>query len=282
MNGASISMAQYKFPKLTDSRDFEYLILDCYRALYPEANVSMYGRPGQKQDGIDIIVQMEAAQWCIQCKNYDAVSVSQIDTWINDCTYYEKHPFQKLIIATAAPEDTRITDHLLYDIQQPFQVEYVSWEKICGYIEQFPNIYQAYYGNLEAKNAFKNDFLEIINHYSIMAFLRMNPINEGMHIDLPGCLDDCHEALQRLLDFNADKTHSLLYEKIACFMSLLESYSGYLSTIMFPVVFSQAESYLEYRPFPEVRDHLRKEEEPIVYQYRCDLSVLLGEIIDIV
>ena len=160
-------MAQYKFPKLTDSRDFEYLILDCYRALYPEANVSMYGRPGQKQDGIDIVVQTAAAQWCIQCKNYETVSISQINTWINDCTYYEKHPFQKLIIATAAPEDTRITDHLLYDIQQPFQVEYVSWEKICGYIEQFPNIYHAYYGNLEAKNAFKNDFLEIINNYSI-------------------------------------------------------------------------------------------------------------------
>ena len=65
-------------------------------------------------------------------------------------------------------------------------------------------------------------------------------------------------------------------------MNLLESYSGYLSTIMFPVLYSQDSAYLQYRPFPEVRDHLRKEEEPIVYEYRCDLSALLDEITDIV
>ena len=192
MNGVFIRMPQYKFPKLADSRDFEYLILDCYKALYPEANVYMYGRQGQKQDGIDIIVQMSAARWCIQCKNYDSVSVAQIDTWIDDCTYYDKHPFQKLIIASAAPEDTKIADHLLYDVKKPFQVEYVSWKRICGYIEQFPNIYQAYYGNLEAKNTFKKDFLAITAKYCIRDFLRLNPINEGMHINLPECLDDCH------------------------------------------------------------------------------------------
>ena len=282
MNGVFIRMPQYKFPKLADSRDFEYLILDCYKALYPKANVYMYGRQGQKQYGFDFLVQMSAAQWCIQCKNYEAVSVAQIDTWIEDCTYYDKHPFQKLIIASAAPEDTKIADHLLYDVKKPFQVEYVSWERICGYIESFPSIFQAYYGNLEAKNTFKKDFLAITAKYYIRDFLRLNPINEGMHINLPECLDNCHTALQRFLDLNADKTHSLLYEKIEFFMNLLEEYSGYLSTIMFPVLYSKDSAYLQYRPFPEIRDCLRKKEEPIVYKYRCDLSALLDEITDIV
>lgn len=274
-------MAQYKFPKLTGSRDFESLILDCYRALYPQAKVYIYGRLGQKQYGIDIIVQMDSNQWCIQCKNYEAVSVSQIDTWIDECTYYQKHPFKTLIIATAAPEDTKITDHLLYDVDKPFKVEYVSWERICGYIECFPSIYQTYYGKLDAKDTFKGDFLEIIAHYCIRDFLRMNPVNEVMHIDVPGYLDNCHKALQRLLDTNEDKTHSLLYEKIRDFMNLLDSYNGYLSTIMFPVLISPDSSCLQYRPFPEISYQLKKEEEQEVYKYSCELSALLDEIIDI-
>lgn len=53
-------MSYFIFPRLTDEKQFEHLVADCYRALYPGSQVDEYGRRGQKQYGIDITVQMES------------------------------------------------------------------------------------------------------------------------------------------------------------------------------------------------------------------------------
>lgn len=105
-------MSHFIFPRLTDEKQFEHLVADCYRALYPESHVDEYGRRGQKQYGIDITVQMESLLWCIQCKNYEMISVSHIDELLSKCTYYSINQFSKLIIATAASDDTKIVDYL--------------------------------------------------------------------------------------------------------------------------------------------------------------------------
>ena len=197
-------MSHFIFPRLTDEKQFEHLVADCYRALYPESQVDEYGRRGQKQYGIDITVQMESLLWCIQCKNYETISVSHIDELLSKCTYYSINPFSKLIIATAASNDTKIVDYLIKVRNAhsvPFDLEYLSWERICNLIENNPVVYHKYYGSLQQVNAFKDKFLDIVKRYEIVAFLRIDPMIEGLNetdINPPA-------ELGRLADASGDK-----------------------------------------------------------------------------
>ena len=206
-------MSHFIFPRLTDEKQFEHLVADCYRALYPESQVDEYGRRGQKQYGIDITVQMESLLWCIQCKNYEMISVSHIDELLSKCTYYSINQFSKLIIATAASDDTKIVDYLIKVRKAhsvPFDLEYLSWERICNLIENNPVVYHKYYGSLQQVNAFKDKFLDIVKRYEIAAFLRIDPMIEGLNMNIPVALDTCKIELEILLDNYIERNNDVV------------------------------------------------------------------------
>ena len=57
----------------------------------------------------------------------------------------------------------------------------MSWERICNLIENNPAVYHKYYGSLQQVNAFKDKFLDIVKRYEIVAFLRIDPMIEGLN-----------------------------------------------------------------------------------------------------
>lgn len=273
-------MADYKFPQLTNSRQFEHLTLDCYKNRYPNANVYMNGRPGQKQGGIDVFVDFiktgNVVTWGIQCKNYSTFSSSDVNAAIEECIY---RPLDKLIIATAAPEDTKITAHVkkINDGKNvPFSVEFLSWEEICGYIQQFPIIYNRYYGQLKCQDEFRKIFADIIKSYSIEAFLRADPMTHVIYINIPCNIDLCCLELSYLLDQNTERRTEMLYEKIYRFNNCLDSYNGYLSVIMFPESYGENLCCFKYKR-PDTYSELKKHEDD-VYQYIVELTQLIDEI----
>ncbi len=269
-------MANYKFPKLESEQRFESLVEDCYRALYPHANVQKYGRKGQKQYGIDILVSVGNETYGIQCKNYDKISVSDIETILKECTY---KPLDKLIIATAAQEDTKIADHIIEAGKNvPYRIEYLSWERICAYIEDFPIIYNRYYGQQKCIDDFKKTFVDIIKRYSVETFLdiEIEPITQGLNINVPGNLDSCYLELTALLHQNTEKRTEELYEKISQFTNCLDYYNGYLSLIMFPECYGENLCRFKYKR-PDTYSELKKHEDD-VYQYSVELKQLIDEI----
>lgn len=272
-------MGHFVFPKLTDEKQFEHLVADCYRALLPSALVDEYGRRGQKQHGIDITVQIESQLWCIQCKNYETISISDIAELLTKCTYYNVNPFSKLIIATAALNDTNIIDYLI-EIRKtrryPFDLEFLPWEKICSLVESYPQVFQKYYGPLHQADTFKNNFLEIIKRYGIGAFLRIDPMIEGLALDIPPALDNCKMELERLLDDYVEKNGDTLYFMIRKFMNWLDAYNGNLSTILFYE--PRRCSKFTYLPSINGIDESRKEKEQLILQYKTELTNLLYEI----
>ena len=272
-------MSHFIFPRLTDEKQFEHLVADCYRALYPGSQVDEYGRRGQKQYGIDITVQMESRLWCIQCKNYETISVSHIDELLNKCTYYSINPFSKLIIATAASNDTKIVDYLIKVRNAhsvPFDLEYLSWERICNLIENNPAVYHKYYGSLQQVNAFKDKFLDIVKRYEIAAFLRIDPMIEGLNMNIPIALDTCKIELEILLDNYIERNNDVLYSKISEFMDWLDSYNGNLSVTLFP----HPNGYDKFIYLPPVNgvDKKRAETEQMILQFREHLTKLMNEI----
>lgn len=272
-------MSHFIFPRLTDEKQFEHLVADCYRALYPISQVDEYGRRGQKQHGIDITVQTESWLWCIQCKNYETISVSDVDELLSKCTYYDINPFNKLIIATSSLNDTKVIDFLIRvrDAHNfPFDLEYLPWERICSFIERNPIIYQKYYGSLQQRNEFRDKFLEIVKRYEIAAFLRIDPIIEGLDINIPIALDSCKIELETLLDYYIERNNDVLYLKISEFMNWLDSYTGNLSVTLF-LHPNGYDRFVYLSPINGI-DEKRAESERMISRFREHLTALMNEI----
>ncbi len=272
-------MSRFIFPRLTNEKQFEHLIADCYRALYHESQVDEYGRRGQKQYGIDITVQTKSQLWCIQCKNDKTISVSDIDELLNKCTYYNINPFSKLIIATAALNDAKIVDHLIQIRNthcHPFDLEYLPWERICKFIEDNPSVYQSYYNPLQQMDTLKNNFLEIVKPYEMGAFLRIDPMVEGLNINIPIALDSCKTELENLLDNYIGRNNDVLYLKISEFMNCLDCYNTDLGVILFP--HPNGDNRFIYLPAVNGIDEKRIKKEQKVLQFRRHLTKLMSEI----
>ena len=94
----------------------------------------------------------------------------------------------------------------------------MSWERICNLIENNPVVYHKYYGSLQQVNAFKDKFLDIVKRYEIAAFLRIDPMIEGLNMNIPVALDTCKIELEILLDNYIERNNDVLYSKISEFM----------------------------------------------------------------
>ena len=276
-------MGQYIFPYLRDDKEFENLVADCYRKIYSLKNeaVDIYGRNGQKQYGIDITVQLEKELWCIQCKNQLTMSVNDIRELISKCTFYDRQPFQKLIIATAASNDTRINDHLMkvrMERTVPYDIEYLYWDRICDYIEHIPGIYSKYYGKIDPSDPLRSRFFELIKEYEITAFLRTDPIIEGLSIDTPEKIDMFVLEIQNALDASIGR-NDILYRKIYEFRYFIDNYSGNLGVVLF-TDYRTYDRLIYLPPYSGVDSRFEEKNNMVLY-FRSYLNQLLEIIIDL-
>lgn len=293
-------MPNYIFPKLTNHEQFENLVRDLYQAKYPNTEVDKYGRTGQKQHGVDITIQFKQGKqskqgniegkqqlWCIQCKNYDSLTISDVDDILEACTFYDEvEHFEKLIIATYAPNDVNIVRHLLgirASGKYPYAIEYAPKEIICDYIEENPVVFNKYYGKLLSPDTLKNECIDTLKAYKIEAFLRnVNPLTEGLHENMPIILEECCEKIRTLLDDNLSRKGEYLYNRIAEFHDWLDAYNSSLSLMLFSDVYP-AESgkhftRFTYQPPENGIDLQYKEKVKVVLEYREYLIKLLNTI----
>ena len=267
-------MSTYFFPQLNDEKRFETLVADIYRCQFPNADVDEYGRRGQKQYGIDITVQTDSFLWCVQCKNQRIMTTADIDELMQKCTYYSINLFSKLIIATAALNDTAIVDHLIrLRPQYPFNIEYLPWDKICDYIEQYPQIISKYYALII--DPLKTGFANIIVKYGIEAFMQIDPLIEGMDLEWADKMDACVAELQELLNQYPLRKAEILYQKIYELMQTINSYNYNLSIYLF---WDIEQKRCVYLPPIDGIDRDYKKKERAVLDHRRYISGLIYEI----
>lgn len=270
-------MANYFFPQLEDEKRFETLIADIYRKQYPDAEVDEYGRRGQKQYGIDITIQYPNGNlWCIQCKNQKTFTPSDIDLLLNKCTYFQINPFERLIVATASLNDNAIINHLIsVRPKYAYHIEYLPWNRICDYIEAYPDIIPQYYAPIN--DSMKNKFAEIIVKYGIESFTtQIDPLVEGLEMEWPTKLECCVCELQDLLSKNPLRKADTLYWKIYELADWINAYNGNLGIMLF----WDGDSSGKYRYFPPYNgiDTQYEEKQTTVTNFRKHIVKLIHEI----
>lgn len=111
--------------------DFEDIIFHIYRCLNPGVTIFRYGRQGQKQFGIDILIN-DLNRTVIQCKDF-SITEDDIDKTVDDIYITNNNKFgtNRIIIANTGKRDSKLQDYA--DTKN--NVELIFWEDICSYID---------------------------------------------------------------------------------------------------------------------------------------------------
>ena len=108
------SLAMYTITPPTDPAEFENICMDYLMSKY-DADATLYGRKGQKQHGVDILVTLKTQEYFFaQCKDVRTVSTTNIDSWIKkgeEC----KIPMKEFILIVSTDRDAKIQEHVCFE-----------------------------------------------------------------------------------------------------------------------------------------------------------------------
>lgn len=271
------SLSTYSLP-LPSAREFEMLMRDFAEIRY-RGKASLYGCPGQKQDGVDIVVTcLDGKYICMQCKNWGRkLKTSDIDTMI---TEVEKFPINisLFVIAVTTKTDADIQQYV-YNIskrrisEQTFPIDIIFWEEIEQVVKinepllriYYPELYinldnsrqrlQMYPDSISDKQELRNFFLNLVNKWNILDMLSVDPF-AGFEIQL--VIDtDCFEIeMKDIMDKAIIIAGKKTYAKIAEFLTVFSDYCHYLSMIAEP---ANERMLIVRNPFERERIHEHKE-----------------------
>ena len=219
----------------------------------------------KRMDEFESLGMYECAAYFLSEDQYAAEVAAS--TYIN--------PFNRLVIATSAPNDARIIDYVIRVNKEKglnYEVDYLPWEEICGYIETIPGIFQKYYGILDYSDPMISEFFEIVKKYDIQAFLRLDPMVEGIEIDYPEKLQLFVMEIQRVIDKNIGR-NDLFYRKMSEFNYWMDSYNANLGMILFI-----CGDKFKYLPPYSGYDSMYGEKSNLVLSYRKSLLQILAKL----
>ncbi|PSW23939.1 hypothetical protein C9J19_20540 [Photobacterium phosphoreum] len=140
-------------------QDFEKLLSAVFKGY------SIYGRPGQKQDGIDLYnvhATRKSERCVIQAKHKDfdkVLTIKMVEDYVSKAeTYNEQLSFSKLIIATTMKKDAKLQlevsrlSERTYE-KNKYTVEIIFWQDIQDRLNQMPEVRSIFYSNDVDKGA---------------------------------------------------------------------------------------------------------------------------------
>ncbi|WP_295836142.1 hypothetical protein [uncultured Microbacterium sp.] len=125
-------MEPYKFPLPPTDQDFEALVERLSRDRHPDATVQRFGRNGQAQHGVDVLItRADGTSDGYQCKHVKSLGENEVSSESLKATAFPGG-ISRFIIYTTAPRDT--SDQLAArkaTKTHPFLVIVSSWDDIA-------------------------------------------------------------------------------------------------------------------------------------------------------
>lgn len=157
-------MSHYQYYPLASWKDFERLCKDLFAEHWNTNVISIYGREGCIQNGVDIYGQLNNKQgiYGIQCKSKDiypekSLSRSEIEIEINKAKKFIPE-LSHYIIATTARKDPKTQSVLLElvkELEPSFSVEIMFWDDISDLIDKYQSVKDVYYPSSNATKRLK-------------------------------------------------------------------------------------------------------------------------------
>lgn len=129
----------------------EHLVVDLADARFT-SDAHRNSRSGQTDDGVDIYVK-EDGEWIgIQCKKTKSLSDKDIEAEISKAEGFSPQ-LSRYIIATTAPLDRNTQEFIRERSTEneengKFSIDLWTWDDICRYLNNYPDILQSHYDSL--------------------------------------------------------------------------------------------------------------------------------------
>lgn len=160
-------MSKYQYPALTDEKEFELLINDLCKKEFNLNTFQLFGRKGQKQDGIDGITLNSQKNLIVhQCKNKllnredKKIQVELITDLENEVisarTKFidtEGYDIEYFIFANSFKQDTKVQEKAIeLSKSYGFNIIVWSWDEIQDMLDRYLEISKQYYPHFFDKN----------------------------------------------------------------------------------------------------------------------------------
>lgn len=141
--------------------EFEVICADLWGEIWGDRHTQLYGRQGQRQNGVDIKgVDQRGKQCGAQCKGKKNWPPSTLTTQEIDNEIAKAQKFSPLldefVVLTTAPNDVTVQDHVAALNENKangigFRVEVYSWEEIRRRLSNYPDLLQKHYSGIFRK-----------------------------------------------------------------------------------------------------------------------------------
>jgi Restriction endonuclease len=148
-----------ELPKPKNWQDFERIVRDAQAQRWGSTDLQMHGRPGQTQDGVDIIGSDEIGRLvAIQCKRYKtALKLKDVADEVNKAEKI-KDRLSALFIATTTDHDAELQGQVRElssrrIASQNFAVGILYWDEIVSSLLLNPQVFKGHYPQIQLPNA---------------------------------------------------------------------------------------------------------------------------------
>jgi hypothetical protein len=142
-----------QYPKPTDDVEFQEIIRDLFAQHWKNDNTIIYGRSGQRQNGVDVFgnPNNSSQNFGIQCKvrKGKQLTKTEIENEVNEAKNFtpKLHTF---IFATTSDRDKGVQDLIISISNREkenggFDVQIKFWEDIVSLFAEYPKIAKKYY-----------------------------------------------------------------------------------------------------------------------------------------
>lgn len=146
---------RFPIPKVPD--DFEKMCRDLLRCYWSRPGLEIFGKRGERQYGIDILdIGGQTPVYAAQCKlkeEHKTLSPGDIQKEVDDAKLFTPL-LGKFAILTTAKVSTQ-AQRRVREINQAhkanglFEVELLTWEHLCSLLQQYSDVRDRFYGEIE-------------------------------------------------------------------------------------------------------------------------------------
>lgn len=160
------TLSLMQLPKTKSAEEFEAMCADVLYSMY-KIEFSVYGKKGQKQNGIDLVSQ--TGHIVAQCKNYYLTSYDKFKKQIQeDILLANNLPFEvhTFIVMTSLEANAKIQDYILAN-KMKFEIKIMFWDniqvKICERKELLQKYYPQFFPDTSIPIQCRNDIISNVN-----------------------------------------------------------------------------------------------------------------------
>ncbi len=195
--------------------EFESLCLEVAKKKWGNyKSAYLYGRNGQKQDGVDIFVEFDSYTYGIQCKDVEDFTWSKIEKELKKVKDSD-FKLNKYIIMTSSLRDTKIQKNMLkYNNENTDKIhlEILFWEDIEKYVVNDVELLETYLSVLSTNESITKKDKDIKLMEYIFSKISLDKLKESIEL-APNSFD---VYFSRVSDFVVDITNTpsfCIYDK---------------------------------------------------------------------